>query len=136
MAKLEVPKKIRTEDFKSDMSEVIEKIGFVYNNFADQVYQAFNGNIDYSNLKRQIVFLDVSTDSTGKLVGQPSIKISVNGKIQGTNVLNAINTLNSNIYPMSHPFINWTLNGQYLVVLNITGLQANSQYRLTVELIA
>lgn len=136
MGKIEIPPKIRTEDFPSEMSETISKLGAIYNNFADQISQAINGNLDYSNLKRQVVNLDITTDATGKVVNPPTIKYNLGGKIQGINVLSATNLVNSNIYPISHPFVSFTINGQFVVVLNVSGLQASSQYRLVVELIA
>ena len=136
MGKIEIPPKIRTEDFPSEMSETISKLGAIYNNFADQISQAINGNLDYSNLKRQVVNLDITTDATGKVVNPPTIKYNLGGKIQGINVLSATNLVYSNIYPISHPFVSFTINGQFVVVLNVSGLQASSQYRLVVELIA
>ena len=135
MGKIELPKKIRTEDFKSEDSDLIGKIGFVYNSFVDQVFQILDGNLDYDNFKRQIVTLEVTADSSGKIINPPSIKYSLNSKLKGINVLNAINLVNTNTYPTSHPFVSWSLNGSLVMVLNISGLQASSQYRLTVELI-
>ena len=135
MGKIELPKKIRTEDFKSEDSDLIGKIGFVYNSFVDQVFQILDGNLDYDNLKRQIVTLEVTADSSGKIINPPSIKYNLNSKLKGINVLNAINLVNTNTYPTSHPFVSWSLNGSLVMVLNISGLQASSQYRLTVELI-
>lgn len=135
MAKIEVPPKIRTEDFSADDQEIADKIGSVYNNFADQVYQQLTKGIDYENLRRQVVTLDITTDSSGKVINAPSVKLTVAGRLLGTNVLNAINLVNSNVYPLSHPFISWTVNGQFMVVLNVSGLQPSSQYRLTAEII-
>jgi hypothetical protein len=135
MSKLQAPKKIRIEDFKSDQSDLISKIGFVYNSFADQVYQVLNGNVDYDNLKRQIVTLDITVDANGALVNAPSIKYNLNSKLKGITVLNAVNLVNSNTYPSSHPFISWDLNGSLINIKNISGLQNNSQYRLTLELV-
>lgn len=136
MAKIEVPPKIRAEDYAAEDQELINKIGSVYNNFADQVYQQLTGGIDYENLKRQIVNLDITTDAAGKAVNPPSIRYTVVGRLRGINVLNAVNLVNSNIYPLSHPFVSWTINGALVVVLNVSGLQPSSQYRLTIELIA
>lgn len=136
MAKIEVPAKIRTEDFGEEGKEVADKIGGVYNNFVDQVYQQLSGGIDYENLKRQVVNIDITTDAAGKAINPPSIRYTLSGRLRGINVLNAVNLVNSNIYPTAHPFISWTINGQQIVILNVAGLPASTQFRLTAELIA
>jgi uncharacterized protein YuzE len=135
MGKLQIPKKIRIEDFASDYKELIEKISFVFNPFTDEVYQALNGNIDTSNLNRQIVDVSVQIDGSGKVVGQPQIKTTVSGKISGIVVINATNLVNPTTYPTNTPFVSYTTSGNILTILNITGLQNNSQYKLVLEII-
>ncbi len=135
MGKLQIPKKIRFEDFDAQYKEIIEKVGFAFNPFSDEVYQLLNGNLDSTNLNRQIQDVDVQTDATGKIMSQPQIKTSVNGRVRGINVINAINLVNSNTYPTTAPFVSFTTNSNILTILNVTGLQANSQYKLTLELI-
>lgn len=133
--KIQVPKKLRAEDFKSDQQDLINKIAYIYNSFVDEVYNVLNKNVDYDNLNRQIVELTVKIDSSGKVINSPQIKTSLRTKIRGINVLNAVNQDNSTIYPTNAPFLNWTVNEEILTVLNVSGLQSNSQYKLTLELI-
>lgn len=136
MSKLQIPKKLRVEDFEQDDQALISKIAFVYNVFADEVYNTLNKNIDYDNLNRQFVTINVFIDNTGKLINPPQIKTLLNGRVRGLNVLNAINLIDSSIYPTTAPFISWTINSDILTILNITGLQNNSQYSLSLELTA
>lgn len=136
MSKLQIPKKLRVEDFDQDDQALISKIAFVYNVFADEVYNTLNKNIDYDNLNRQFVTINVAIDNTGKLINPPQIKTLLNGRVRGLNVLNAINLIDSSIYPTTAPFISWTINSDILTILNITGLQNNSQYSLSLELTA
>lgn len=136
MSKIQIPPKIRTEDFPPEMADTISKLGGIYNNFVDQVTQVLNGGIDYSNLKRQVISLDVTINAAGVLVNPPNIKYTLTGKVQGINVLSATNLVNSGIYPIAQPFVSFTVNGQFIVVLNVAGLQNSSQYRLVVEIIA
>lgn len=136
MSKIQIPPKIRTEDFPAEMAETISKLGSIYNNFVDQVTQVINGGIDYTNLKRQVVSLDININAAGVLVSPPNIKYTLGGKIQGINVLSATNLVNSSIYPIAQPFVSFTINGEFVVVLNVAGLQNGSQYRLVIELIA
>lgn len=133
--RIQIPKKLRAEDFKSDQQDLIQKIAYVYNSFCDEVYSVLNKNIDYENLNRQIIDIIVKIGDTGEVLSTPQIKTSVRGKIRGLLVLNALNQVNSRIYPTSAPFVSWTINGDILTILNITGLQNNSEYKLTLELV-
>jgi hypothetical protein len=135
MGKMQIPKKIRVEDFSGENKEVIERIGYAYNSFADEVYSILNGNIDTSNLNRQLADIIVLIDNTGKLKSQPQIKTTISGKIRGINVISAINQVNPNTYPVSAPFVSYAINGQTLTILNVSGLQSNSEYSLVLELI-
>lgn len=133
--KIRIPEKLRTEDFPSDLQESIGKIGKIYNQFTDSVYRVLNGNIDFDNLDRQLVQVDITTDSKGALVNAPQIKLTTKTRVNGINCVSAINLVNPSIYPSGAPFISFSTNGQVLSILNITGIQASSQYRLTLELL-
>jgi hypothetical protein len=135
MSKMQIPKKIRVEDFSGDNKEVIEKIAFMFNPFADEVYRLMDGNLDTTNLNRQIVDVTVKFDNTGVLVAQPQIKVTTNGRIRGLNVISANNTINPDTYPSSAPFVSFTTNSNILTVLHVSGLQNNSEYKLVLELI-
>lgn len=135
MSKMQIPKKIRVEDFSGDNKEVIEKIAFMFNPFADEVYRLMDGNLDTSNLNRQIVDVSVKIDNLGALVAQPQIKVTTNGKIRGLNVISANNSINPTVYPISAPFVSFTTNSNILTILNVSGLQNNSEYKLVLELI-
>jgi hypothetical protein len=126
-----IPKKIRTEDFDSEMLETIEKIAFVYNQNADDVYR----NLTFAD--RTIVSYNVTLDATSKIVNPSQIKVTLGDKIKGLNVINAVNVNSPTTYPLSQPFLSWAIgtNG-LLTITNVTGLQASSQYVLTIEIIS
>jgi hypothetical protein len=135
MGKIQIPRKLRVEDFKSDQQDIVGKIGDIYNSFVEEVYNVLNKRIDYDNLNRELKEVTVLMNASGSLASLPQIKTAVNGKIKGISVLNAINLINPNTYPTSAPFVSWTINGNIITILNITGLQANSEYKLTLEII-
>lgn len=135
MGKIQVPKKIRTEDFKPEQQELADKLGFVYNDNADLTYQTLSKGIDYENLKRQLVTFVVNMDKNGKVAQSPEIKLNLVGRVLGVQVLNAVNINNVNIFPTGAPFVSWTVNSNILRILNITGLQASSQYQLTLDIV-
>lgn len=136
MAKVQQPKRIRIEDFKSEEKELITKLSDMVTPFMDDVYQALDGRLNFENLDRQIVDLEVLIDATGKVINNPQIKTTFKSqRVRGVNVINAVNLANSGVYPTSLPMVNFTINGAIMTILNITGLQADSRYRLTLELI-
>lgn len=133
--KIQIPKKLRAEDFDSDSQDLINKIAFIYNPFADEVFQTLDRGVDYNNLNRQIAQVSITMDASGNIVNAPSIKTTLKTKVLGINVINAINQVNTSTYPTSAPFINWTLSGGLLNIMNVSGLQNDSTYILTLELI-
>jgi hypothetical protein len=138
MGKIQVPKKLRGEDFKTEWQELINKIGFVFNDFADGVYQTLSKGVDFENLNRQVVVITVNMDKTGKVSQSPTIKTTVNGRIRGVTVLNVVNINDINKFPTGGVTISWSTKDNLLTILNITGLSTSpetSQWQLTLELI-
>lgn len=135
MSKIEIPSKIRAENFKEEDRPVVSGIGAIYNQFVDQIYFLLNGNIDFENLNRQLVTVSIAMDSTNKVINSPSVKFDLRSKIQGVSCVKAQCLNNPLLYPSSTPFISFNINGSSIVITNITGLQANSQWNLTLELI-
>lgn len=133
--KIQIPKKLRAEDFDSDNQELINKIAFIYNPFADEVFQTLDRGVDYNNLNRQISQVTISINNTGTIVNPPSIKTTLKTKVMGINVINATNQVNTATYPLSTPFVSWSLSNGLLNILNVSGLQNDSTYTLTLELI-
>lgn len=135
MGKMQIPQKLRTEDFSSDEQDLIGKIANVLNQPLEEIYNILNGNIDFTNLSRQLSTVDVVMNSVGKIDNPPQVKITLKSRVNGINVISAVNLLNPGAYPTSTPFVSYNINGNILTILNITGLQASSQYRLTLEII-
>lgn len=134
MPKLSDIRRIIPEDFSQEAQEVIEGVAGSYNEFADEIYQVVNGQLDFDNLARAKVSFDISFDSTGKPVGNASIGTNLSfvsmihiGKIQ--NLTNA--TRISQI-----PYLDWSFQGNGIVKVNYgVGFTAGIKYRLTLELI-
>lgn len=133
--KIRIPEKLRTEDFPSEIQDSIGKIGKIYNQFTEQVFRALNGGIDFENLDRQLIDVDIVTDGSGNLVNPPQVKLTNRNRINGINCVNAINLVNPTIYPSGAPFVSFSSSGTILSILNVTGIPANSQFRLTLELL-
>ena len=134
MPKLSDIRRIIPEDFSKEAQEVIEGVAGSYNEFADEIYQVVNGQLDFDNLARAKVSIDLSFDSTGKPIGNASIVTGLGfismlhiGKIQ--NITNA-----SRISQI--PYLDWSFQGNGIVKINYgVGFSTGIKYRLTLELI-
>lgn len=135
MSRINVPASIRLEDYDAKYRELVEKLSSSINPFMDEVYRQINGNINFENLNRQIVTIDVRINASSQVLSEPQIRTSLRSRLAGTSVISAQNLVNSNTYPTSQPFISYVLKENIMTITNISGLQANSQYRLTIELI-
>ena len=131
---IDTVKRITTEEFKPEDREVAERIGNIYNFFAEQVTNVLNGNIDFANLRRSLLTIDVTVAANGTPIQTTQFNNSVG--LQGTKVINAVNLTNRVNFLESTPFISFTSQGTGLYTIdNITGLNAGQSYRLTIELI-
>lgn len=137
MPKLSDIRRIIPEDVdnKSTPSEIIETVAGSYNEFADEIYQVINGQLDFDNLARAKISLDISFDSSGKPVGNSTISSNLN-YVSMVNIGKAQNITNSAVKFTQAPYIDWTLQGNGVIKINYgIGFVAGAKYRLLLELI-
>lgn len=137
MPKLSDIRRIIPEDVddKSTPTEIVEAVAGSYNEFADELYQVINGQLDFDNLARAKVSLDISFDATGKPVGNVNVVTNLSfismlyiGKVQ--NLTNAAERLTQ------IPYLDWSYQGSGVVKINYgIGFQSGKKYRLTLELV-
>ena len=123
-------KRIVKEDYPAEAQEVISKLGASINPFADQVMQAFDGNIDFDNLNQEVVFFDVEVDTNGVPKTQIEIKSNLKTKVRGYNIIR-IDMINHNTFPSGMPLIFFRASSDIVVIEYIKGLPANKRYRIT-----
>lgn len=136
MAKLDNLTRIAKEDFAEEYQELVGQLAGTINPFTEQVYNAFNKGINTDNLTRQIVTIDVENNTAGALKSQTQLKVTLKNTVLGLNVIKAENLTNPATYPTALPFPSWTINGNIMTFRQVTGIQANNKYRLTLELIS
>lgn len=137
MPKLSDIRRIIPEDVDDEASplEIVETVAGSYNEFADELYQVINGQLDFDNLARSKVSVDITFDATGKPVGNIAIASNLSfvsmihiGKVQ--------NLTNSAVKFTQAPYIDWTLQGNGVIKINYAiGFAAGNKYRLVLELI-
>lgn len=129
-------RRIRIEDFAPEDRALASKLAGNVNDFMDQTISIFNKNIDFENMNRQVAKANVQIDNSGNVINSPQVKYTLrNGKLQGINVISAINIDSPTTYPTGAPFVSFTFSDGLLTIVNVTGLQNNSNYMLTLELI-
>lgn len=63
--KIQIPPRIRVEDYAQDEQELVGKLSGNISNFMDEVYRAINGGIDFENLVRKTVDVDITISTAG-----------------------------------------------------------------------
>lgn len=120
-------------DYNEEFQELVEKLGESINNGIETILQALNHNISLSdNILCTVKDIEVNTDATGKVKESVIIALSFDTPASGTQVIKVENLNNLSLYPLSQPFISFTQGTKKITINNITGLQANSNYRLKV----
>lgn len=136
MGKVEIPKKVRAEDYKPEERDLIARLSDVINDLADSFYFEMTKSLDFENLNRDLVTVTVNINGVGRVSNLPQVRYNLRSRPRGVTCVAATNLANPNIYPTGAPFVSWTItSNNNLQVLNVTGLQNNSQYLLTLEII-
>lgn len=135
MPKLSDIRRIIPEDFKDDERDLVEKISGSYNDFADEVYQTMNGQLDFDNLARSKSTIDITFTSSGVPTG--SVNIATNLTYVSMVLIGRIqNVTNPTLRLTIPPFISWTYVGNGIVKIDYgLGFVAGNKYRLTLEII-
>lgn len=133
--KLSNLKRLVKEDFPQSDQDLIDRLAYIINPLLDQIEKAFNKNITTTdNLSREITTITINAVG-GKPAPISQFKTGLS-KVIGVNVISAVNTTNTGTYPTTAPFISWSNNANIITINNITGIQDNNKYTLTLEVIS
>jgi hypothetical protein len=135
MPQIESSRRIIKEEFKQEDRDTIDRLAFVLNSFMEQVIDTINGKIDFANLNQEIKTINVIVDSNGIPTTTLNVKHDLSTKTNGIVCINAKNLTNSSTYPSGAIFLTTTPSEGITKINNITGLQANNKYSLTLLLI-
>lgn len=134
MAKVNNLKRINTSDFPDKYQDLIGSLSFSLNPLLEQVTNAFNKGIDYDNLNRELITVDVTVNGSGVPTTSLEIRTSLKTRLKGSVIISAINLTDSTLLTGA-PFLNYDLTTNGVVVKQITGLAANKKYSLNIEFI-
>lgn len=128
-------RRIVIEDFSAESRETVSKLASIINNFMEEVTELSRNNIDYENLNRTKIVLDVTVDAQGRPQGINQINTglsSYSGKI----ILDAYGVNSTTDVVNSAPYLDCTYLGNGTVRINrILGLPAGKKMRVVVEFI-
>ena len=132
--KLNNANQIKSEDYDSDYSDLIDQLAETLNPFMQEVVELNDDRIDFENRVEVLKIFDITVDSAGKPILNDKI---ATGKgtlgIRGMQVISSFNLTNTAGFPTGQPYISYTvLAGGFARIDNITGLLANNKYKLTV----
>lgn len=102
----------------------------------EQVRNLFNKGIDFDNLTRELITLNVQTNAQGRPINTITFKSNLRNRVRGINVISANITSNNTLYPNQAPFISFSQNVNIVTILNISGLSPETTYELLLETIS
>lgn len=125
-------RRIIIEDFPEKERETISKLAYSINSFAEDILQCLNNNLSIKdNLAAEQKIITVTVVS-GVPTQNLTIQTNLKTNCSGTQVINALNKTTPANVPTSCPFITFTNQSGSIKINNISGLQDNEEYQLTV----
>lgn len=135
MAQIDNLRRIIAEDFDEQDRQLVSKLGGNLNQFMEQVYEAFQGNIDFTNTNEELASYDVTVDGSGSPTTTNKFRSDLT-RIEGVQVIRATNLSNPATYPTTAPFLSFTPEGGGIFrVDNVTGLTSGDNWRLRLRII-
>lgn len=122
------------QDFDSKDQPLVERLSYTINIGFETLYQALSNRLSFNdNFNANVKTFQVQVDANGDPVGSNlGFSTTISGNVVGILVINARNLKDSNTYPTTAPFVSFTGSSGSIKINNITGLQANTLYSLTV----
>ncbi len=126
-------KLLNSQDYPSQYQSLITTLAQNLNNQIQVLYNAFNNGLTFTNnMESTIKTFAVTVDATGAPISSVSITKDQTDTILGLIVVKAVNSTSSSTYPSGGVFVSYTETSTSIIINNITGLQANQQYNVTI----
>lgn len=131
--KLNNVRQIRAEDYQDEYKDLVNGLGSILNSFMQEVVELSEGRIDFENRPEVIKTFEITVNQSGVPVQLPFKVATGKNRIQGSQIIRAINLSNNLGFPTAQPFLNFNpLGGDIIQVLNVSGLRPGDKYLLTV----
>jgi hypothetical protein len=128
-------RRIIIEDFPEEQRETVGKIATIVNPFMEEVVELSRKRVNYDNMARSLVTIDITVDETGKPKGMGQINIGL-PSYSGKTIVH-IQSLSGGDNVVSTPYLDCQYQGNGVVKINkFFGLPANKKVRVSIEFIA
>lgn len=129
--KINTFKRIIKEDVKEEYRELVEKLAFSINPFAEEVVKALSNNLSVpDNFNQKFRDITVEVDASGIPKQTLAFKTNLVTNCKGILTIRATNVTSSTTYPTGYPFLTFTEADGILTINHITGLPANNSFTL------
>lgn len=127
-------RRIIVEDYKEEDRDTVAKLATVLNSFMDEVINLSRSKIDFDNLNRSLIVLDIQVDANGAPKGIDKINTKLT-TYSGNKIIN-VQSLQGGANVNSSPYLDCTPIGNSLVRINkFHGLPASKKLRISIEFI-
>lgn len=124
------PVRIKTNDFPEEDKPFIDSLGGILNPFIDKLIIAFNKNLSVDdNLPFEFKTLDIKVDTNGVPLINQTVKTALTN-FKGYICINVTDVNNTGNLPSASPFLMTKTSADQVKIVKITGLTANTSYRL------
>ena len=125
-------KRLYENDFEAQFKKLVSQLAASINIGMENLYGALNNNISLKdNISCTVKTLSLEVNAVGTPTSTTTFQLDKSGTVLGITVLKATNLTDSSIYPSSGIFVSWTQTQTGILINNITGLQSNQNYQLT-----
>lgn len=125
-------KRLYSSDFPATYKQLVDKLSSTLNYGVEVLYDALNNGLTFQdNFLGTSTSVTLMTDATGAPQQTAQFTLNQANQVSGIIVLNAVNQANPTTYPTGAPFVFGTQSGTTYTINNVTGLQPNTSYTLT-----
>lgn len=135
MGQLSNVRRIIVEDYPEESRDTVGKLASVMNPFMDELVELSRKKINFDNLARSLVVVDLVVDETGTPKGVSQINTTLS-TYSGKNIVH-IQSLTGGANVVSSPYLDCIHTGNGIVkIIKFYGLPPNKKVRVSIEFIA
>lgn len=133
MSQLPSWRRIIQQDYPQEDQQLVGQLALPINWGMDTLFGILSNGLTFaSNIASTINTFQVIVDSNGNPTTNITIPKSNTNTLIGIVVVKAVNNTKSNVYPTAAPFVSYTETTSNIIINNISGLQANNNYSITI----
>lgn len=126
-------KRLLKTDYAQQFQSMIETLSYSINTAIESLNNALSNNVSLAdNILCSVKTITTQVDLNGKPTVSLVFPLSFTGTCKGLSVINVTNTTNTSSYPTSGVILSFAQTQSGIQINNITGLEPNNTYSITV----